>query len=306
MHKGLIRISSFSTLLLVLVMISTIQMPDEADGVGELIGSINLLPDTKFTEIHSGTSALVTFYGEISVEWPIDIQAQYAVIELTVHSEPFKSTEVPLLIVMPGMTKANFTFSVILPYELPYPAENGTGVYEMTIDGAWRYEPNGILTGSFDPKDFKVMANQFYQYTVWSDQPYIQTGPGGELDIKLRVRNDGNGDDRIRLDIHNKEQLEGSGWTLQLFRSDFDIPYGDTITITIPVTTPVEWNAWKNEVTQIHLIVSSDQVQTGDITEEVDYFIFIRQRGVSVPGLEIPAILLSILFVSVLTSLRRR
>jgi hypothetical protein len=306
MHKGLVGISSFSLLLLAAGMISMIQIPEEADGVGELIGSIDLLPDTKYTDIHSGTSALVTFYGEISVEWPVDIQAQYAVIDLTIHSEPFKSTEVPPLIVMPGMTKANFTFSVILPYELPYPAENGTGVYQMTVDGTWRYEPNGVLTGSFDPKDFKVMANQFYQYTVWSDQPYIQTSPGGAMDLKIKVRNDGNGDDMIHLEINNKDELEKNGWTMQLFRSEFDLPYAQTITITIPVTTPVDWSAWKNEVTQIHFTVSSEQAQAGVMTEEVDYFIFIRQTGIAVPGFEIPVILISILFVSILTSLRRR
>jgi len=304
MSKGFIKTLAMISPILITGILGLCTIPQEADGVGQLIGTIKLFPDTQFTEVHSGTSGMITFYGEIQITQQIDVQNQYALVDLNVHAEPFNATDIQTLVIMPGMTIANFTFSIILPYDIPYPSENES-VFEMTIDGSWVWEP-GIMEGEITEKKFVVMASQYYQYTVKSDTAYIQTSPGGDVEIQLDITNDGNGPDRIELSVKNRDMLEEMGWTIRLFTSDFNLPYGETITVKVPVSTPVKWSPYENGVTQIHFLIRSKQAPVSSFSEEVDYYVFIRQRGVGLPGFDVPVILISILSVCLLSLIKRR
>ena len=304
MSKGFVKLLAFTLPLLLSGLLGISVVPEEADGVGQLIGTIQLFPDTMYTDVHPGTSGMLTFYGEIQITQQFDLQNQYALIDLNVHADPFNATEIQTLVIMPGMAVANFTFSIIVPFNIPYPSDNES-VFEMTLDGTWTLEP-GIMSGDVPEKNFVVMASQFYQYTVSSDTAYVQTSPGGEATLSLDITNDGNGNDEIEVEIKNRALLEKDGWTIQMFTSDYELPYGETITVEIPISTPVEWNPYENGITQIHFLIRSGQAPIGVVGEEVDYYMFVRQRGIGLPGFDVPVILISILLVCLLTIIKRR
>ncbi|MGA1821837.1 MAG: choice-of-anchor T family protein [Thermoplasmatota archaeon] len=305
MIKGSIRYAAFILPFLIAALAFTVRIPEGADAAGPSIGTINLLPDTKTLDVHPGTSGIVSFYGEISVTNPIDIQAQYMTLDLYINADPWEATELPTLIVMPGMNKVNFTFSIIVPHGVPYAAGNNT-VHEFIIGGSWAYEPDLLFSGDLEEKNFMILAKQYYQYSLSMKKPYIQTSPGGTFELELMIENNGNGDDQIVVDIHNREGLEADGWSFQMFRSDYDLKYGETIVVRIPVTTPIEWRFWKNDVTQIHFVVFSSQASAGVVSESVSYYAFIRQRGASIPGFGFPLMLLSGLAVILIGIKRRR
>ena len=108
------------------------------------------------------------------------------------------------------------------------------------------------------------------------------------------------------MDVHNREALESNGWSFQMYRSKYDLKYGGSVVVKIPVTSPIEWKFWKNDVTQIHFVVHSSQASSGVVSESVSYYAFIRQRGASIPGFGIPLMLLSGLAVILIGFKRRR
>lgn len=305
MTKGLFRSAAFLLPFLVLALVFIVRAPGEVEAAGPSIGTINLLPDTKTLDVHPGTSGIVSFYGEISVTNPVDVQAQYMTLDLFVNADPWDVTEIPTLMILPGMEKVSFTFSIIVPHGVPYAVGNSTA-HEFTIGGTWAYEPDLIFSGDLTEKNFIIMAKQYYQYSVQMKKAYIQTAPGGTFDLELIIENNGNGDDKIVVDIHNREGLESQGWSFQMFRSDYDLKYGESIVVKIPVTSPIEWKLWKNDVTQIHFVVYSSQTSAGGMGETVSYYAFIRQRGASIPGFGIPIILLSTLAAILVCFNRRR
>jgi hypothetical protein len=226
-------------------------------------------------------------------------------VTLEAEVEGWEVTRIPPLIVTKNMRQIGFSVSVVVPAEMQTSGLDATK--SLRVFGEWSYEPDSVLTGSVEPVEIFIYIDQFYEYRVTSDYSFIQTSPGGEFDIDLEITNEGNGDDEVTIDIDRRDEMEERGWAFVFDVTKWDVPHQQTIKIPIHVATPRRWDGYRDKVAVIRFNVYSEQaIMNNAVSEQASYSIFIRQRGVSLPGFEPLLMLLAVFLVSILAFHKRR
>lgn len=281
--KSAFRVSIF--LIMVLMMGSMfVYLPKEenvAEGVGAPAIRIELAQTKQTAYVAPGQDGVVTFTGTVSAQIPWSPNIQYLVVTLQADAGGWPVSVPPSLTFNKAQKQQSFTLSVQVPVETSRQTQG-----QLSVSGRWRYSP-GSLGGTVDPATAIIVIKQYYQFSVGCEKPYVQVGPGSSLGFQIRLINEGNAADRLRVEITNLDKLADMGWTIQLSQDKFSVPEKQEKVLTVSVTTPVEWNVWKNKVDVIRLrIVSAQAESLGDISDIADYSLYIRQRGFSIPGYE--------------------
>jgi len=292
-----------TTVLLAFTAFSAYQLED-ADGVGDIIVAVNLDDYVVNADVGPAHSGLVTLTGYIHAVQPIDLDAQYGMIQLEVDAGGWQVTDIPLITVTNMDTEQVFSVSVLVPQGSASSDLNSSQT--VTVSGSWYYEPES-RSGTIEPVSAMIYIEQYYQYSVTVDRGYMQTSPGGEFDIELSIVNEGNGDDEISVEVLNRAQLERQGFAIILDIEKFPLDHGKTIEVPVHITTPTDWGVWENTITVVRFFISSDQaVYAQDIAENSFVSVYVRQRGVSVPGFELPMVLISALLAALMLQRSRR
>jgi len=297
----------FITLLVISVgAFGLIRDSEEAEAVGQAIVTVN--PESGASALHAkvdpSRGGIVTFRGYISLTeaWSPDVQ--FVVVQLQAEVEGWEVTTIPVLTMTSSFTQIGFSVSVIVPAGYKTSGLDFTKI--MTITGSWAYEPDS-RGGQVQPLDVFIYIDQFYEYRIRCLQPFIQTSPGGEFDIELEVINEGNGDDEVAIDIERRDVLEANGWAFVFGTTKWEVPYQQTVKIPVHIATPKKWEGWRNNIISIKFSLTSEQaIMTNSVTEPASYSIFIRQRGVSVPGFEPVVAFFAVMIASMFVLYRRR
>ena len=291
--------------VIILPSISIMDLVEEADGLGELRVTIQMDAYEPNVDVDPQRGGIITYTGSIVTTQVNDPDFQFANVFLTANcSAGWEVTDIPVLKLTKGTTERLFAVSVFVPQL--YKASEIDTIHTLTIQGTWAYDP-GILTGTVDSTNVFLHVNQVYQYSLKCDPGYVQTSPGGEFTIDLEITNEGNGNDEIEVSIDRRDVMEDNGWAFIFSQTQFDLPYGETIVVPITISCPTRWDGWRNVISVIRFQVTSSQaLQTSDVAENVYYSVYIRQRGVALPGFEVPLLLLSVLTVALCMIRRRR
>jgi len=298
------------TLLLIMVMAGALGMllvPDDAEAVGEAIVTVN--PESGQSALHAqvdpSRGGIVTFRGFVTLTEALSPDVQFVVVNLVAQVEGWEVTPIPILTLTDVLNPIQFAVSVIVPEG--YKTSGLDATKTMTITGSWVYEPN-TRSGDVQPLDVFIYIDQYYEYMIKCDTPFIQTSPGGEFDIELEIINEGNGDDQISLVVDRRDVMESNGWAFVFDTTQWDVPFQKSIKIPVHIATPKKWDGWRNNIIVVKFMMTSDQaVASHAVTEPAAYSIFIRQRGVSVPGFEpVLALFALIIVCTVLVHRRRR
>ncbi len=310
MRRLTYRLLAMVFLISIIATAAVKYLPREADGAGNLIVTVH--PgridspggDSILADVDPERGGIVTFVGYINVEQWVEVDAQYAVVNLEAEIEGWPVTQIPVLVVTKMQTRIPFSLSIMIPPRSPTSGLDYTKT--LTISGSWNYVPE-TNSGTISPVTFFIYIKQYYEYSVTCRQPYIQTSPGGEFDIDLEITNTGNGDDEVTIDIDRRQNMEANGWAFVFEITKFELAHKQKVTVPIHIATPKKWEGWRNNIIVLTFTVASEQAsQTGAVVEAAVYSVYVRQRGVSVPGFEIPVILLGIIMVFVLTRTIRR
>jgi len=133
-----------------------------------------------------------------------------------------------------------------------------------------------------------------YAYIMFdAETPYERIGPGKESIFQFKVTNIGNGQDDLKFDIVNIEDLEKDGWTV-VRPDDLIIAPGKKETVRLSIRTPK--GIWKDEVHTIQLLARS--VRDSKYSE--DTFITLWVRGVYIPGFDPMLTIMAIGMIAVL------
>jgi hypothetical protein len=138
--------------------------------------------------------------------------------------------------------------------------------------GPQKEEASGTASGTLSIEQYSLIMFD-------ADTPYEKIGPGKESIFTFRVQNIGNGQDQLKFDIANVDDLEDDDWTV-VRPDDIVIQPGRKETIRLSVRTPKGF--WKDEVHTIQLVAKSKI--NAKYTE--DSFITLWVRGVYVPGFD--------------------
>lgn len=291
--------------LIILPALPHLDISKEADALGELRVTIEMDSYEPNVDVDPQRGGIITYTGSIRTVQVNDPDFQLANVFLEANcSAGWRVTEIPVLTLTRGTSVRQFSVSVFVPQL--YKASEIDTIHTLTIKGNWAYDP-GILTGDIDPTNVFLHVNQVYQYTIKCNPGYIHTSPGGEFIIDLEITNEGNGDDEVEISIDRRDRMEDNGWAFVFSQTQFILPYDETIIVPVRVTTPSRWDGWRNVISVIRFQVTSSQaLQNSDVAENVYYSVYVRQRGVSVPGFEAPLLLVSVMAVAFLMVRRRR
>ncbi|MGA1792710.1 MAG: choice-of-anchor T family protein [Thermoplasmatota archaeon] len=304
----LVRFRLLTIMALVVLMGASgfLLFPDDAEAVGEAIVTVN--PDSGQSALHAkvdpSRGGIVTFKGFVTLTEALSPDVQFVVVNLQAQVEGWEVTAIPILTLTSSFTQLQFAVSVRVPAGYKTSGLDATKI--MTITGRWNYEPN-TRSGDVQPLDVFIYIDQFYEYRVRCDTPFIQTSPGGEFDIEVEVINEGNGDDEVTIEIDRRDTMESNGWAFVFDTTKWDVPYQKSVKVPIHIATPKKWDGWRNNIVVIKFIVTSEQaIASHSVSESATYSIFIRQRGVSVPGFEPVLALFAIIIASTFFAYRRR
>lgn len=126
---------------------------------------------------------------------------------------------------------SHFTITLHIPLE----TSNAT-VADIPIGGNWVCESKDE-SGSVISETVKVRIEQYYQFSISSREKVGDVKSGEELGYLCRLINEGNGKDRIRLEIVNIESLTENGINVTLSQDKFQVPEKQEKQFTVNINT---------------------------------------------------------------------
>ena len=253
----------------------------EADAVGSAAITINLAQKKQTAYVAPGQEGIVTFTGEVTAQIPWSPSIQYCIVSMEASAGGWVVSIPPPLIFSKQTRTQSFAMTVQVPPETSHFTQG-----QLEVSGRWTYSP-GRLTGTISTTSAIIVVDQYYQFSVGCEKPYVEVAPGNSLGFRVRLINEGNANDKLRMEITNLKELSDEGWTVQLSQDKFQVPEKQERILTVSVTTPVQWHPWLNEVTVINLKTISSQAESlGKASDISNYSLYVRQRGVAIPGFE--------------------
>ncbi len=309
LHQTMKHCKIRSMILILVIMavsfIGSMKASEPADAIGDAL--VTIIPDqgALHAKVDPSRGGIVTLTGKIDGKQPVDLEYQFVIVDLVAEVEGWEVTKIPSLILTKNMKQIGFSVSVRVPAEMQTSGLDATK--SLRISGTWSYEPDTGMSGTIDPVEVFIYVDQFYEYRVRSQHSFVQTSPGGEFDIEIEVTNEGNGDDTITIEIDRRDTMEANGWAFVFETTKWDVPYQKTIIIPIHIATPKRWDGYRNTIQVVKINVYSDQaIMNNAVSESASYSVFLRQRGVSVPGFEPMIMILAIFFASIMAFNKRR
>lgn len=291
------RLGSMMLLFLIMasIFISIPKNDDEADAILKPVVSIRLLQKSANVQVAPGQIGIVQFTGEIQAEVPYEVRIQYLIVSLTYNAGGWVAVGTSQVIFAKGTSTQPFNCVVKVP---EMTSHSLTG--QLTVAGTWRYAP-GTMGSTITPDSAAIYVDQYYLFSVGCDKSYIQVSPGDSIGYRLRLINEGNYQDKLKVDIKNLPSLIKAKWTVVLSQDQFVVPEKQEYPVTIGVSTPVKNIIWKNDVDMVSLRITSTQAESqSQVVIPSEYTLYIRQKGFQIPGFEPTVAIIAMVLLSTL------
>ncbi len=290
------KIKSFGVVVGLLLVIAAgflVLVPGEGEAVLAPTVTVALDQAEMTAYVAPGQKGVVTFTGTVHCSQVFDTATQKVIVTLEANAGGWAWSITPSTMAFDRQIKdAVFSVSVKVP-----PRTSHMITQQLTIQGRW-YNSPGVLAGDVFPANAMVNVDQFYKFQVECTKPFIEVSPGDPFSFQLKIRNEGNDQDTIKImvDGATDKKLNDMGWAVMLSTNEYIIDSGSEQNVKISITPAKEWHIWKNEVVTIKLRIQSYQaLSLGEIPVETSYPLFVRERGYSAPGYELAGALFGIL-----------
>jgi len=270
-----------------------VYLPGEAEAALSPTVTVALDQAEQTAQVAPGQKGIVTFTGTVNCVMSVDPAVQKVIVSLEADVGGWAWSITPSTMAFDRQIKdATFAVSVKVP-----PRTSHIMTQQLTIVGRWKNVP-GLLGGTIFPANSMINVKQFYKFQVECVKPFVEISPGDQLVFNLKIRNEGNDQDTIKLimDPKSEKKLDQMGWAVMLSQSEYIIDEGSDVNVKISITPAQEWNVWKNEVITIKFQIRSHQaLSLGEIPVESSYPLYIRERGFSAPGYEMYLVVMAII-----------
>jgi len=275
-------------------------IPEESEAVGNPRVTVSLDQSSQEAQVAPGQSGLVTFTGLVRCTSPVDTQFQQVLVSLQADAGGWAWSITPSSLSFDKATsELPFSCTVRVP-----PRTSHTQTGQVTISGTYRVQPGAFGSSIPGPATGMITIEQFYKFSVECPKPYIEVQPGSQLVYQLKLKNEGNDQDTLKVEVEdeNFKKLVNNNWAIQLSSDKFTINENEEAIVKLTVNTPMEWHIiWYNVVTTIRLkVYSSQAMELGEMSMGTEYPVYVRERGVSAPGFEAPILMMSLLFLLML------
>ncbi len=292
LFKRAMRIGLIAFMLVSSAMFIFIPKPAEADLITQVEIIINS-PATREVDVSPGSTGVVSFTGTVSVTYVNTAVPLMVSLSASVPGAAASLAPAGMIFQGTGDNERQFVLDVTVPLLTVRQS------IKFRVDGIWS---QGATSGQCIGGEGQVQVLQFQRLTVYSELPLIETGPGTQAVFSIRVENTGNFEDEVRWEIVNLEKFSDKGWTIpQLPKTT--VPRLEPKIFTLPITLPHDWTIWTDKVETIQIKVISTSSAGESIFEE--YPIFVRVRGIYIPGFEPAFAILGLAFMAVIIKRRR-
>jgi hypothetical protein len=206
------------------------EVSDDADAVGEPEIRIELSQTKQTAYVAPGQDGIVTFTGQVTVSIPWSPNIQYLVVTLEVSCLDWPTSVPPALVFNKAQRQQSFIISVQVPIGTPASVKA-----ILFVNGSWQYSP-GITGGECDGASAMIIIAQYHSFLASpkSAVTYVEEDSFGE--VPFTIENLGNGDDRVRMEIKNVDELEEYGITAAPLTGSVKLPYDEIVEASIMVS----------------------------------------------------------------------
>ncbi|MDP6154928.1 MAG: choice-of-anchor T family protein [Candidatus Thermoplasmatota archaeon] len=295
MRDTQIKLLLMSFVLIGAFFIGMVEVPGEAEAA-QPVATIALDNPEQTAKVGPGENGIVTFSGVVSVQMiGPGSNVQLIVVKLTAES-PWVTSITPSTLTFEAQNPSPLPFTVVV--KVPN-FQSFTTQGNVQVSGTVNTIP-GALLSNIAPAGGIITIEPYYQLRVSCTEPYIEISPGDPIIFAVTVKNEGNSQDRISLDIPNQEALTDDEWVISLGTRTMMLEEKKEQVIKFSVTPPQDWTLYRNRVTRIELVVKSDtSIQAQSAMPETQYFdFFVRDKGMYIPGFEPMFALLALVIVA--------
>ncbi len=158
---------------------------------------------------------------------------------------------------------------------------------QLTVSGTVQTIPGSPVLYNIQPTDGIITIQPYYMVTVSCDEPYIEINPGDPLVFNLKIKNDGNAQERMKIEIPNLDKLAEEDWVVSTGARTIMLEEGKEDIVKISVTSPQDWTLYRNRVSKVDIKVTAETSTEEGLSPEIqEYSLFIRDKGIYIPGFE--------------------
>jgi hypothetical protein len=181
--------------------------------------------------VHPDSSGIVAVNGTVRVEeiWPDG----YTDINVVISADAggWELDLPPSIELTEGEPSKNFTIFLHVPLETSHQTQGS-----IEVNGNW-FSNSADTSGSIISASAIVRPEQYYKFSLSSEERFGSVRGGEEWGSRCRLINEGNGQDRIRMEILNLQNLTDNGITVRLSQDKFQAPEKQERVLTIIVIT---------------------------------------------------------------------
>jgi hypothetical protein len=251
------------------------------------------LPPHGEADVGPGDSGVAFFEGEVVATGTALGNFQQLIIDLRADAGNWGAAVIPSRVILrpePPFREASHPITVVVrapPYEHYTNVEDGYPPHSVNLTGVWQAVPGtaGTGSGAVEPQMLRVSVRQFYRLLVDSPDPFLEAWPGTERKFALVIINQGNGEDKFKISVENRDILTVAGWSVTIDKPEIDVPYRGKGKVEITVSPPLHFiSLWRTQVIEIALKITSERSITaneeyGTLIEDRIYPVFYYERG---------------------------
>lgn len=227
--------------------------------------------------------AVVTFQAVVSTGWAVSISPS----SITISGAQAQTGRIDITVVVP-------------------PGELATNIGTLTVTGR---AIAGGLQSPVAQATAIVVPDPYFRVVLAADNPFMETSYSTQVVVSMKIYNEGNVRDTVKVDIENLDELSEVGWYIVLTRQSFLIgPPPEFQPIQLTIGLPKNWQFIPDNKVQTVRIVAQSQEATLSGDSAIDVIpVFVRTVGISVPGFDVPLVMLgAVLAAMVMGSSRRK
>jgi hypothetical protein len=226
--------------------------------------------------------AIINFQAVVTTGWPVSISPQ----TIQVSGNTGRTGTIYITVVVP-------------------PGELATNIGQLTVTG--RATAGGLQSPPAQASAI-IIPEPYFRVVIAADTPFLETAYSTQAVISLKIYNEGNVRDTIRIEIQNIDELSEAQWVIVLTRQSFLVgPPPEFVSLQITVGLPKQWQFWPdNKVQTIQIVGSSLEAAQNNKEYKEVIPVFIRTVGLSTPGFDVPLLMLGAVLVAMLMGSSRR
>lgn len=296
MRYELIRISMMTAIIVGAFLFIMVELPDSAEAA-QVTAQLSLDNAEQKASVGPGETGVVRFTGTVKVEMIGPGQSVQMIQVTLTASAGWPATVTPSSITfLASQTGQAHPFEVVVrvPNFTSF-TQNG----EVIIGGSVQTLPGAPVRYNIPETKGIISINPYFLVRVQCDEPYMEISPGDQFMYQLKIRNDGNTPDNINIKIDEEsfKKLSGDHWVVTLSTNTIMVQEGKTENIPVSISAPEDWTLYRNRVTSIKITVRSETSLKQGSPETHDYMLWVRDKGIYIPGYDPILIVLSLAIV---------